>query len=264
MTELLYGLGFLALLSLSALAGMHLRKRLPTEHLSSENMEAVRMMTGLLVTFAALVLSLQLSRARSAYDGASRNRAAYASELARLDQCLRGLGAPMEQTRLRLRQYTAAVIASTWPDEPKPTIEGMPDPKGMALRGEDASLARLMSEVGLAIDAAAPPDHTGANTAARCRAAYEAALQGRWAVIEDTHAPSGNVFTAIISLWLALVFVSFGLQIPRRRVTAMVLGIGVVSVSSVMFVIVDLDTPYGGFFGIPSTAMREALADMSR
>jgi hypothetical protein len=43
-----------------------------------------------------------------------------------------------------------------------------------------------------------------------------------------------------------------------------VLAIGVVCVASATFVIVDLNTPYGGFFGIRSSAMRDALTDMSR
>jgi hypothetical protein len=42
------------------------------------------------------------------------------------------------------------------------------------------------------------------------------------------------------------------------------IGIGIVSVTSVMFVILDLDLPYGGLFGIPSTSMRLALTDMLR
>jgi hypothetical protein len=262
--EILYGLGFLALFSISAVAGAALRLRLPEEHLSNENMDAVRLMTGLLVTFAALVLSLQLSTATSAFDFAGKNRSIYAAELASLDQCLRNLGASMASTRLRLRQYTAAVIASTWPHEPAPSVEGMPDTSRMAIRGEDATLTELIGEIGLAIDSASPQDQAGANTAARCRAAYVTATQGRWGVIEDTRAPSRGLYTAIISLWLALVFLSFGLQIPRRRLTAIVLAIGVVSVASVMFVIVDLNLPYSGFFGIPSSAMRDALADMMR
>jgi hypothetical protein len=67
-----------------------------------------------------------------------------------------------------------------------------------------------------------------------------------------------------VSFWLSLVFLSFGLQIPRRALSAVVLAIGVLSVSSIMFVIVDLGLPYEGVFHIPSTAMRNALADMSR
>src|SRR5262245_25996794 len=47
-----------------------------------------------------------------------------------------------------------------------------------------------------------------------------------------------------------------------RRLTAIVLAIGVICVGSVMFVITDLDEPYSGFFNIPSAAMHDALADM--
>src|SRR4051812_19781182 len=88
MVEALFGLGFFCAFSVSAVAGILIRSWLPNEHLSGENMDAVRMVTGLLVTFAALVLSLQLSTARSTYDAASRDRSVYAAELARLDQCL--------------------------------------------------------------------------------------------------------------------------------------------------------------------------------
>ena len=36
------------------------------------------------------------------------------------------------------------------------------------------------------------------------------------------------------------------------------------SISVAVFVILDMDEPYGGLFGVPSTAMRNALADMTR
>lgn len=262
--EFLYGIGFLVLFSGSAIVGLALRVHLPEQHLSKENMEAVRLVTGLLVTFAALVLSLQLSTARSAFDAANRNRSLYAAQLSRLDQCLRNLGSGMDETRLRLRQYTAAVIASTWPDEIRPAVDGMPDATRMAMRGEDSTLTRLVNQIGLAVDTAMPSGAGLANVAARCRDDFGGVQQSRWAVIEDTNAASGKFFVVIISFWLTLVFLSFGLQVSRRLLSAIVLAIGVVSVASVMFVIVDLAIPYGGVFGITSAAMREALVDMSR
>jgi hypothetical protein len=262
--ELLFGLGFLALFSLSALAGTALRKHLHERHLSVENMDAVRLVTGLLVTFAALVLSLQLSTARSTFDAASRDRSIYAAHLENLDQCLRNFGSTTEATRLKLRQYTAAVIASSWPRETPPRVQGMPDTGRMAVRGEDATLAKLMNEIGVAVDALASGDAAGANTLVRCRAAYAEVVVARWDVIEDTHAPSGDFFIVILSFWLSLVFLSFGIQIPHRALGVFVLAIGVISVSSVMFVIVDLSIPYRGIFNISSSAMRDSLAEMMR
>lgn len=261
--EILSGLGFFALFGLSALAGIALRGRLPEEHLSKENMEVVRLVTGLLVTFAALVLSLQLSTARSSFDSASRNRSHYAAELARLDRCLRNWGAELGPARQTLRGYVAAVIASTWPKEPAPTVPGMPDVRGMAVRGEDAVLAGMINAVGLAIDTTVPAPGLAA-VAERCRADFARVQESRWAVIEDAHSPQGGLFVAIIGFWLALVFLSFGLQVPRRLLGGIVLGLGVVCVASVMFVILDLALPYQGLFGIGSQSMREALADMSR
>jgi hypothetical protein len=260
--EFLLVLAFLALFSLSALAGLALRKRLHERHLTSENMESIRLVTGLMVTFAALILSLQLSTARTHYDLTSAHRSAYAARLANLDQCLRVFTAAAEPTRLKLRQYTAAVIASTWPRETAPAVAGMPDPRGMAVRGEDSGLTRLMNAIGAEVDGleTAGLEHS----AARCRAAYAAVSAARWNVIEDANTASGGFFVGIVSFWLSLVFLSFGLQIPRRALSAAVLAIGVLSVSSIMFVIVDLSLPYEGVFHVSSAAMRDALADMVR
>ena len=72
--------------------------------------------------------------------------------------------------------------------------------------------------------------------------------QRRWAVIEDVRGPISPLFTSILTFWLMLVFLSFGLQIPRKRLAAIVLAIGIVSISTVMFVITDLETHYGGLF----------------
>jgi hypothetical protein len=262
--ETVQGLGFLALLGLSAIGGVLLRAYLPEEHLTKENMDALRLVTGLLVTFAAVLLSLQLSSAGSAFNAADKDRSLYAAQLARLDQCLRNLGAGMEPTRLRLRQYTAAVIASTWPNETAPAVEGMPDVKGMAVRGENRALMAIMNEVGLAIDRFAPADAATANIAARCRANYGRVMDSRWSVIEDSNAAGDSLFVLVVTFWLMLLFFCLGLQIPRRLLGGLVLAIGVLSVASAMFVIVDLSLPYRGLFGITSAAMREALVDMSR
>ncbi|PSJ61531.1 hypothetical protein [Pseudaminobacter soli (ex Li et al. 2025)] len=262
--EFLYGLAFLVLFSLSAVVGMILRTRLHENHLSKENMDALSLVTGLLVTFAALVLGLQLSTAKATFDAADKDRSVYAAKLARLDQCLRDLGPTMDPARSRLRQYTAAVIASTWRHEPAPLVPGTPDTRGMAISGEDVTLSALMNQIGLIIDTAAPSDASHVNIATRCRTDFGLAQESRWAVIEDAIGTSPGWFTGILSFWLVLVFLSFGLQIPRRLLGAVVLGIGVVAISSVMFAIVDLEIPYGGMFGIKSTAMRAALADMNK
>ncbi len=264
MAEMLAAVAFCALLSASAAFGMKLRSWLSDEHLSERTIDALRLVTSLLVTFAALVLSLQLSSVKGAFDKAYRDRNADAAQLAQLDECLRSYGADAEPIRFDLRGYTAAVIASTWPGEPKPAGVTHPDTASMAREGEDASLSALISRIGRAIGALAPADTLHTNLAAECRSTYLQFQERRWAVIEDVRGPVSPLFTSVMTFWLMLVFLSFGLQTPRKRLAEVVLAIGIVSISTVMFVITDLETHYAGLFGIPSTSMREALASMVR
>ena len=260
--EFLLVFAFLAHFCISALAGIALRKRLHERHLTAENLDSIRLVTGLMVTFGALILSLQLSTARARFDEASAHRSTYAARLTSLVECLRIFGDAADPIRLKLRQYTAAVLASTWPQEAKIVVAGMPDTAGMAVRGEDSGLSLLMNDIGAAVDAL---QRAGLeNSAARCRTAYTLALSARWNVIEDSHIPSGAFFIGLLSFWLSLVFLSFGLQIPRRALSAAVLAIGVLSISSIMFEIVDLSMPYQGVFHISSVSTREALMDMMR
>jgi hypothetical protein len=139
-----------------------------------------------------------------------------------------------------------------------------PDTSVMPREGADPSLGALLNRIGRAVNGLASPDTLRANIAAECRSAFLQLQQRRWAVIEDVHGPVSPLFTSVLTFWLMLVFLSFGLQTPRKRVAAIVLGIGVISISTVMFVISDLETHYDGLFGIPSAAMRDALAGMTR
>ena len=42
------------------------------------------------------------------------------------------------------------------------------------------------------------------------------------------------------------------------------IGLGALSIASVVFVILDLDTPFSGLFMVSSAPMRAALAHLSR
>jgi hypothetical protein len=65
-------------------------------------------------------------------------------------------------------------------------------------------------------------------------------------------------------LWLVIIFAGFGLNAPGNAVSVMTITLGALSIASVMFVILDLDTPFVGFFTVSSEPLREALAQLSR
>jgi hypothetical protein len=61
-----------------------------------------------------------------------------------------------------------------------------------------------------------------------------------------------------------ILFASFGLRAPPNSMSLTVIGLCALSLSAAVYVILDMDRPYEGLFGIPSTSMRNALADIMR
>lgn len=58
---------------------------------------------------------------------------------------------------------------------------------------------------------------------------------------------------------LAIVFASFGLNAPRNGLSYTTIVLGGISIASAIFVILELDTPFGGLFTVSSRSMRDAF-----
>ena len=95
-----------------------------------------------------------------------------------------------------------------------------------------------------------------------CEQQYANLVKTRWTVIEQARPSFTPPFYWVLVFWLVILFASIGITAPASPVSIIVIGLSAISISAAMFVVLDLDTPYGGLFGIPSTAMRHALADM--
>jgi hypothetical protein len=251
-----------ALLCASTGAGFFVRPRLPEHHRVRETTELMHVTIGLLATFAALVLGLLTASVKQAYDGSAHDRQAYSLRLVLLDQSLRDYGPETAAARGQIHSYTAAVIASTWPDEPPPTGVQYPDTSHMPRVGASPVLASLMDRIGVEIARLKPSDSVQQELEAICLNRYHDAANARLSVIEDARNELFEPFYQVLVFWLMIIFGCFGLVAPRNSLSATTIILCAVSLSSVIFVILDLSTPYEGFFSIPSTTMRSALATM--
>jgi hypothetical protein len=252
----------LMLLCASAAAGFFVNSRLPEKHKSRDTIELVQLAITLLVTFVAIVLGLLTTSVKSGFDVAYSARGAYAGQLAQLDRCLRDYGPDTQQMREQLRSYSAAVIASTWPAESPPTGVTYPDTLNMPRTGESSVLAALMNDIGFEIHSLQPTDTLHRNLMSSCTEQYDELTRRRWTVIEGIHGSISKPFYWVLVFWLVILFGSFGLRAPPNAMSIIVIALCAISVTLAVFVILDMDVPYGGLFGIPSTSMRNALADM--
>jgi hypothetical protein len=248
----------------SAAIGFFIHSRLPERHRSPESIALVQLMITLLVTFTAIVLGLLTTSVKAGFDAAYSARGNDAAQLAQLDRCLRDYGPETAPIREQLRGYIAAVIASTWPDEPRPVDVAFPDPSKMPMIGESPLLSDTLSQVGRGIHELQPTDPFHRTQMAACVGQYSNLLNARWKVIEGARPSISPPFYWVLVIWLSILFGSFGLTArPNAMVTTMTV-LCALSITIAVFVILDMDEPYGGLFGVPSTAMRNALADMMR
>ena len=262
MLEFWSALAVLALLAASAAAGFRVRRLVPEAHRSAEAADLIRLVVGMLVTFAALVLGLLTTSVKTAFDSAERNRSLYAAQLTELDGCLRHYGAEADPIRRRLQTYTAAVIASTWPTESLLASVNRPDTARMPRTGEGEALGRALDQVDLEIRRLQAPDPFHARLAADCSAQTQDVIKRRWLLIEEARGSISEPFLRVLVFWLMVIFANFGLYAPPNGMVVAVVALCAVCVASALFVILDMDTPYGGLFGISSQAMRGALAHM--
>ena len=170
----------------------------------------------LLVTFTAIVLGLLTTSVKAGFDAAYNARGAYASELAQLDQYLREYGPETDKIREQLREYVAAVIASTWPDEKPPAGVRYPDVSHMPLVGESDVLGDIINAVGREINLLEPKDELHKRLQAECAQQYWDLVKARWTVIEGARESISAPFYWVLVLWLVILFASLGL--PRRPI----------------------------------------------
>jgi hypothetical protein len=259
MQDPIYSLVVFAAMCVSASIGFFIHSRLSEKHRSPESIALVQLMITLLVTFTAIVLGLLTTSVKAGFDTAYSARGEDAAQLAQLDRCLRDYGPETAPLREQLHGYVAAVIASTWPEEPRPVGLAFPDPSKMPRIGESPLLSDILSEIGRGVHKLQPADGFHTTQLAACIEQYGDMLSARWKVIEGS-----PPFYWVLVIWLSILFGSFGLTARPNAMVATVTVLCALSITIAIFVILDMDEPYGGLFGVPSTAMRNALADMMR
>jgi hypothetical protein len=253
------------LLGSSAL-GLFIRPLLSERHRSREVIEFVQLVVAMLMTFAALVLGLLTSSVKSSFDKVGTDLRGLAVQLIQLDRSLREWGAETQPTRELLRAYTAAAIATTWTREPRPP--GNYYPTEVPTEGgsylESSVMGDMLAHIELDIRELEPRDPMHRRLATTCIVQFERLMQTRWRLVEEAGSSISTPFYVVLVFWLAIVFGSFGLNAPRSGLSYTTIALGGISIASAIFVILELDTPFGGLFTVSSRSMRDALVYLSR
>jgi len=109
------GLIVFALVFGSALLAMYVQPALPKHHLSAESKDVVKLGIALIATMSALVLSLLVASAKSAYDTRSSQLVQVAADIILLDRALARYGPETKDARSVLQRSVAVTVERFWP-----------------------------------------------------------------------------------------------------------------------------------------------------
>lgn len=229
-------------------AGRYLGRHLPKEHLKSETTDFVKLVAGLITTMAAILLGLQLSSAKNSFDSQQAEVTGIAADVVIFDTALAHSGPGSQRAREVFHRLLAQTIDLAWPDEWH--TARLQAPAGM----------REMYDSIIDITPRTEEQRISKNSA--ITDAHDLAKQIRFLGKEQTSWTSRALLIVDVA-WIAIIFTSFGLIAPRNRTADAALALCACAVAIAIFLIVEMSEPFSGFIHIPSTALREALAQIS-
>jgi hypothetical protein len=230
-----------------ALGGRFIREALPEHHLTKETEDVVRLGMGVIATISAMTIGLLLAAAKGSFESKNVELRQFSADLILLDRQLAHYGPEAKEARDLLRRYTRAKIDSLWPDQ---TSRPAPDPNSWLLL-EDVQ-DRLRELV--------PQGDAQRWLQARALQLSGDLARARWLMVEQMGPSIPEPLLVIVVFGLTIVFISFGLFSLRNATVTAALFVCGLSVAGFLFLILEMEHPFGGLIQISSGPMRDALA----
>jgi hypothetical protein len=248
------------LLLVSCAIGLVLQARLAERHRNRETIDAIRLVISILVTFTALVLGLLTSSVKTAFDDFSGRLRGYGANIIELDERMREYGGAAEPARAMLRTYVAAAIADTWPKEPAPSGDYPLHLKVMSPGSIGSTeLSTVLVHIDDTIRRLDPADNFHRGLAEQIETRMTQTMELRWRLIETARSTVSWPLLGLMTSWLVMIFVVFGLSSPRNRVVYATMLLCAFSISSAVFMVLELDGPLEGWIIVSSEPLRDAL-----
>jgi hypothetical protein len=230
------------------LLGMLLQRVLPQHHLASDSKDTVKLGAGMLATLTALVLGLLVSSAKGSFDGMNAGIAQTGAKVLLVDHILADYGPETKEVREQLRHIVASVIERIWPEKKSPS--------GGLRAMESVDAAKTFQDK---LRELTPKNDLQKSLLAQASQISSDVLQTRLLLMEQQQNELPSSFLVLLIFWLTGLFISFGLFAPRNGTVLAVLFICALSVSSAIFLVLEMNRPLDGFIKVSSAPLRKAV-----
>jgi uncharacterized membrane protein len=230
------------------LVGMWLQTKLPTDHLSEKSRDTVNLGAGMIATMSALVLGLLVSSAKNSYDVASADVAQTGAKFVALDELLAEYGPETKPLREQLKTALAERIDAIW-------LRQRNAPSGLRVI-ESSNVTAMLHE---RLSELVPKNDEQQMLLGELRKISGDLRQNRLLLIEQQQQGLPPVLLGLLLFWLTLLFASFGLFAPRNVTVIAVLLVCALSVSSAIFLILEMNHPLEGIIRVSNAPLRKAV-----
>lgn len=237
-----------------ALAGMFVRGRLPPHHVSRDARRIVKMAMGTVAALIAVVLGLLVSSAKTRFDDVDTEVTQSCAKLLLLDRMLARYGPETRSARSELRAYLARKLEQRWPRTKTS--------RSTALAASDSAAMHFQNAQGLLL-ALAPANAVQRRLQSRALDVLDELARTRWLLFEQSAGSSiPTPFLVILVFWATVLFTSFGLFAPHNGTVLVALWVSALSVACAVFLVLQMERPFGGVIEVSSALVRRALAQL--
>jgi hypothetical protein len=235
-----------------SLLAMWLGRALPEHHMRPESKEAVKFGLAFLATLSALVLGLLIAAAKGTYDTQNSAVRQMAADGLLLDRVLERLPETKEARQL-LRRAGALTLNRLWPEE-----EGR---SGDLTPGEARNLLEAFYDK---VAGLAPQNEAQRALRGRALDVTNNLEQTRLRLFAQKDSSIPVPFLVVLVFWVVILFAGYALLAPPNLTVVGMLLICALSVAGAVFLILELDRPFGGILRVPSAPLRDALSQMGK
>ena len=232
---------------IGAAIGMALRRALPADLLEGGSKEAIRLGAGFLSTLAALVIGLMIASAKNTYDTQNTNIRQLGTNAVLVDQMLIKYGPEANAARNLLRETIPSATARIW----RESIAGN--------GGGSFVVSSTGERFYNAIENLKPAN--AEQTSLKARTIQLTTEMGRTRLLVFTQGEDAIPipFFIVLVFWLVVIFASFSLFAEPGPIVVASTLLFAISVSSALFLIVDLSHPFDGLMQISNHHLHMVL-----
>ena len=244
---------FAAVVLAGAYCGALARHWVPANHRDADTLEVVKLGVAFLGTLAALVLGLIVASAKGSFDTKTIEVQSVAAKVLQLDRSLKRLGSEAQSSREALRDLVAARTGHLGER-----------PVGVDKSSPGLAAARGLLAIEHELNTLQPKDDAQRQLLEAARHLTGDVQRIMSDVITQTGSSITTPLLVLLVFWFAVILAGWNFISPTNGTTLFVNVLCTLSLSGAIFMLLEMDQPFGGLIQVSDSPLRVILPQLAQ